>query len=265
LRYLGESAECEAREGSINGPHLNEIRPNAAELHRGAPPARARKSSPLPTVIRAILVGACVAIGGGVYTHFTTGAGFWLAPSQTDRLTDAAVRQRQRTFEALGPLSLQAVPSADVSIAVDGMRLSTAEKDALLAASQTPQGTRELQGSEAPAEVAPAGSPERIPATQAASAEKSPPRLAWITLWDTDVQDGDVVRIDSQGYSRTITLTKRGETFAVPVPANGIVTVTGIKDGDGGGITVGLASGGAKAVFPIMSTGQSLGLRVTID
>jgi hypothetical protein len=246
-----------------HGAYLNESRPNAAELHQGAPPARARKSSPLPTVVCAILVGAGIAIGGGVYAHFTTGADIWTAPSQTDRLSDAENQQRQRAFEALGPLTLQVIPIADVSSAVDGMRLTTAEKDALL---------REARGAAAPAEVAPApaeaapaSNPEPTRAPQAASAEKSPLRLAWITLWDTDVQDGDVVRIDSQGYSRTITLTKRGATFAVPVPADGIVTVTGIKDGDGGGITVGLASGAAKAVFPIMSTGQSLGLRVTID
>ena len=215
-------------------------------------------------MVCAILVGAGIAIGGGVYAHFTTGADIWTAPSQTDRLSDAEVQQRQRAFEALGPLTLQVVPIADVSSAVDGMRLTTAEKDALL---------RESRGAAAPAEVVPttpaegtpASNPAPISAPRAASAEKNPLRLAWITLWDTDVQDGDVVRIDSQGYSRTITLTKRGATFAVPVPADGIVTVTGIKDGDGGGITVGLASGAAKAVFPIMSTGQSLGLRVTID
>jgi hypothetical protein len=223
-----------------NGLNLNESRPTAAELHQRAPPARARKSSPLPTVVRAVLVGACIAIGGSVYAHFATGAGTWMAPSQTDRLSDAQIQQRQRAFEALGPLSLQLVPSADVSSAVDGMRLTASEKGELLVVASAP-------------------------APQAASAEKRPLRLAWITLWDTDVQDGDVVRLDSEGYSRTITLTKSGETFAVPVPANGIVTVTGIKDGDGGGITVGLASGGVKAVFPIMSTGQSLGLRVTID
>ena len=219
-------------EGSLYGPYLNESRPNVAELHRAAPPAKAKKSAPLPTVLLAVLVGAGIAVAGGVYAHFTTGAGTLLAQDQTDRLSDEQAQQRLRSFEALGSLSLQAVPTANVSTAVDGMRLKTAEKSALL---------------------------------EAARAESSPLRLAWITLWDTDVQDGDVVRIDAQGYSRTVTLTKHGETFAVPVPANGIVTVTGIKDGDGGGITVGLASGRVKAVFPIMSTGQSLGLRVTID
>jgi hypothetical protein len=109
-----------------------------------------------------------------------------------------------------------------------------------------------------PAATAPGAAP------QPPALRPDPARLAWITLWDTDVEDGDVVRIDSEGYSRRVVLTKRGTTFAVPVSRTGIVTVTGLKDGDGGGITVGLESGGSRAVFPIMSTGQSLGLAVTM-
>jgi hypothetical protein len=85
-----------------------------------------------------------------------------------------------------------------------------------------------------------------------------------ITLWDTDVEDGDVVRVDSEGYSRTLVLTRRGTTIAVPLSANGAIRVTGINDGDGGGITVGLASGAAKVVFPIMSVGQTLQLAATV-
>jgi hypothetical protein len=76
------------------------------------------------------------------------------------------------------------------------------------------------------------------------------------------VEDGDVVRIDSSGYSCTVTLTKQGSTFAIPFPASGQVRITGVRDGDGGGITVGLASGSAQAVLPIMSIGQVLTLSV---
>jgi hypothetical protein len=89
--------------------------------------------------------------------------------------------------------------------------------------------------------------------------------LAWITLWDTDAEDGDVVRIDSGGYSRTVTLTKEPVTIAVPVPRNSIISVTGIRDGEGGGITVGLASGVSRAIFPIMSVGQTLGLKTQFN
>lgn len=90
-------------------------------------------------------------------------------------------------------------------------------------------------------------------------------RLAWITLWDTDAQDGDAVRIDSQGYSRTVTLTNAPVTFAIPVPASGAVQISGIRDGEGGGITVGLASGPASILLPIMSVGQVLPLKVKVN
>jgi hypothetical protein len=152
----------------------------------------------------------------------------------------------EQAFAALGSLPLRVVEPAELSAAVEGMGLTPQGKQALLADVAAP-------------------APPQTPATQSATAHTQPLRLAWITLWDTDVEDGDVVRIDSEGYSRTIRLTKRGNTFAVPIPANGIITVTGIRDGDGGGITVGLASGPVKAIFPIMSTGQSLGLNVTIN
>jgi hypothetical protein len=90
-------------------------------------------------------------------------------------------------------------------------------------------------------------------------------RLAWISLWDTDVEDGDTVRIDSYCYSRTVVLKKQPVTFAIPVPESGVINVTGVSDGDGGGITVGLASGPSRAIFPIMSPGQLLGLRIKVN
>ena len=54
-------------------------------------------------------------------------------------------------------------------------------------------------------------------------------------------------------------------TFAIPIPVSGNINITGIQDGEGGGITVGLASGESKTVFPIMSVGQVLGLRVKVN
>ena len=90
-------------------------------------------------------------------------------------------------------------------------------------------------------------------------------RLAWITLWDSDVEDGDAVRVECGGYARTVTLTKRGITFAVPVPPDGQIRLIGVRDGDGGGITVGLASGSAKVLLPIMSVGEVLNLNVRVS
>ena len=125
----------------------------------------------------------------------------------------------------------------DVVPAVDQMGLPAPEKEALLS---------------------------RLNADQPAPAHART-RLAWITLWDTDAEDGDVVRIESNGLSRTITLSKQPLTIAVPVPADSVVKVSGVRDGEGGGITVGFASGAARAVFPIMSVGQTLGLRVRFN
>jgi hypothetical protein len=200
----------------------------------------------LSTVVQAALAAAVIAISAGVYAHLTSDAASQTVLAQGDHLSDAERQQRQQAFAALGTLPLRVVEPAAVSAAVEGMGL-------------TPEGKQKLL-----ADVA-ASTPVQTSAPQSAAARREPLRLAWITLWDTDVEDGDVVRIVSEGYSRTVTLTKQGNTFAVPVPANGIITITGIKDGDGGGITVGLASGPVKAVFPIMSTGQSLGLNVTIN
>jgi hypothetical protein len=184
----------------------------------------------------------CIAVGGGLYAHFIPpGAPLAAAASQTDHLSDRERSLRLESFNALPPLQLSPVPTQEVKSAIDSMHLSGPAQQELL--------TETTPGAQA----------------QPADATQTPVRLAWITLWDTDVQDGDVVRIQAQGYSRTVTLTKHGATFAIPVPASGIVRVTGIKDGDGGGITVGLASGTARAVFPIMSPGQTLELAVTLD
>ena len=213
---------------------------------RAAGPARAGTSPSLSTAVRAVLAAAAIAISAGVYAHLTSNPGDQTLTTQVDHVSDAERQQRQQAFAALGSLPLRVVEPAELSAAVEGMGLTPQGKQALLADVAAP-------------------APTQTPATQSAAAHTQPLRLAWITLWDTDVEDGDVVRIDSEGYSRTIRLTKRGNTFAVPIPANGIITVTGIRDGDGGGITVGLASGPVKAIFPIMSTGQSLGLNVTIN
>jgi hypothetical protein len=193
-----------------------------------------------------VLAAAVLAISAGVYAHFTSNSGAPTLMTQADHVSDAERQQRRQAFAALGTLPLRAVDPAEVSAAAASMGLTPQGKQALLA-------------------DAAVATPRQTPATQSATAPTEPLRLAWITLWDTDVEDGDAVRIDSEGYSRTITLTKRGSTFAVPIPANGVITVTGIRDGDGGGITVGLASGSVKAIFPIMSTGQSLALNVTIN
>lgn len=219
-------------------------------------PAAVSRGVWLPTLLRATAASASIAIAAVTYAHLAgNDTGLSFAQGQKDSASDAERQQRISAFAAQGPLTLRPVEQPNVSLALDTMELSPSSERALRADMESPAlpATEPLQSAQAPK-----------PAPEPLSGHRAPLRLAWIMLWDTDVEDGDVVRVDSQGYSRTVALTKRGVTFAVPVPTDGIITVTGINDGDGGGITVGLASGAAKAVFPIMSPGQSLGLSVTI-
>jgi cell division protein FtsN len=211
-------------------------------------PQKAKQVRSLSSLSKSLLVTAVI-IGGTVFgSYFFTGSGFPLPYQQRDNISPEQQQERLAAFDALGAMQMMVVPQKDIAAAVDGMQLSPEAKQALMA---DLAGTR---GQAAQHSAAPAASKEASPQPRF--------RLVWITLWDTDVEDGDVVRIDSQGYSRTVVLKKAPTTFAVPVPGDGIISVTGIRDGDGGGITVGLASGESKAVFPVMSEGQVLGLRV---
>jgi hypothetical protein len=180
--------------------------------------------------------------------YLTQGSSFVPPHQQGDSVSEQQQQERLAAFNALGPLPMALVPNSDIAGAVDNMQLSEEAKQSLLADL--------AKTSAVPSTALPS------PAPQAAA---NGLRLAWVTLWDTDAEDGDIVRIDSRGYSRTIVLKKAPVTFAIPVPASGIINVTGVHDGEGGGITVGLASGASKAVFPIMSEGQVLGLRVKVN
>lgn len=219
---------------------------------------KALASSPLTAIVArtlsAVIVAAAIAVGGAVLVGgFAAGSWAWAQPS--DSLPDSERQARQRAFDAIGSLRLAAIPAADIDQVIAEMHLPEPARQALTA------NVAPTQATAAPA-TAPAAAPTAAP--QAAAQEAPRLRLVSITLWDTDVEDGDVVRIDSEGFSRTIVLTKGGSTIAVPLPANGVVRITGINDGDGGGITVGLASGAAKVVFPIMSVGQALQLAAVV-
>ncbi|MDR3443975.1 MULTISPECIES: hypothetical protein [unclassified Dyella] len=175
-----------------------------------------------------------------------------------DDVSPAQAQMRLEAFHTLDSLVASKVAPADIERALDGMQLSTVARQSLRGELQPETATLATALDASPTTPAIQPAPQPQTSTQR-------PQLVWIRLWDTDAEDGDVVRIDSGGYSRTVRLTKHGDTFAVPVSPDGMVRVTGIKDGDGGGITVGLASGSSQAVFPIMSEGQVLGLRVRME
>jgi hypothetical protein len=152
-----------------------------------------------------------------------------------DALSKKAQDARTEAFLASAPVELEPVPPQERASAVVSMKLDDESQETLRAAA--------------------------MPVSSSAS-DPASVRLAWLTVWDTDDEDGDVVRIDSAGYTRTISLTKRPITFAVPLPADGVINITGVRDGEGGGITVGASSGSSRVVLPIMSVGQVIGLHV---
>jgi len=200
------------------------------------------------TAISALAEGVCatvlmVALITAIFLFRSNSLG--RAPSG-DVVNQAEQKQRLTEFMALSPLPLLTVKDNEVTQAIEAMNLST-EQQQKLREDLTPRSVQKSMTET-----------NRNVKNQALA-------LAWITLWDTDAEDGDVVRIESQGYSRTVVLTKKLQTFAIPIPSNGVINIIGVQDGEGGGITVGLASGATQAVFPIMSVGQILSLKVGIN
>jgi hypothetical protein len=213
--------------------------PDTAAEPGHAPASTARSNeSRLPSSDRfgigAIAALMLVIAGIGAFT----GPSFW-AGVESDQATEQQVRERARKFADMGALTLRLV--------------APGERDGALAAMNLPEGDK--------ARLAELVGAHSSPTANAQA--KGALRLAWLTLWDTDAQDGDQVRIDSSGFSTVVTLANAPLTFAVPVPDGGVVNITGVRDG-GGGITVGAMSGVSRVALPIMSVGQVLGVPVTV-
>jgi hypothetical protein len=231
------------------------------------------------------MVAAATVVGGVAGSVWFAGSSGLRPPARGDDIDDAERQRRIQAFAALSALPLSIVVDADQPRAVQSMNLPPSVRQSLLdalngpapvagdatdterasaavSASATAQ-SQTAQGRRVSAPV-PGGSGNRA-ALQPLGQTQKPVRLAWITLWDSDVEDGDAVRIECGGYARTVTLSKRGITFAVPIPPDGQIRLVGVQDGDGGGITVGLASGPAKVVLPVMSVGEVLNLNVRVS
>lgn len=81
-------------------------------------------------------------------------------------------------------------------------------------------------------------------------------RLVAVTVWDTDDEDGDRVRVDSAGYSEEITLRNARRDVIVPVGVGEPVRVTAILDGGGGGVTLGAQTELGPIHLPPLRVGQ---------
>jgi hypothetical protein len=86
--------------------------------------------------------------------------------------------------------------------------------------------------------------------------------LVWITLFDSDVEDGDAVVVSAGGLSRPLVLTKVPVRLALPMPPDGRIRITGTQDGAGGGITVGMLIQGVPTALAVLSVGQTIAIPV---
>ncbi|WP_460907957.1 hypothetical protein [Paraburkholderia jirisanensis] len=229
------------------------------------------------SAIAALAVCGCIALG----SFYTSGTHLF-APASGDNISNDDQMARAQAFSHLQNLVVARVAANELPGAINSMHLSADQNEKLsallnppAATTQTPAATQATANEPRQPVSAAATSPGAVPARVSTSAlgqapaakpapasARTPTYLAWVHLWDTDAEDGDVVRIESAGYARTVTLTKQGITFAVPVSGSGQIRITGVKDGDGGGVTVGIGSGSAQAILPIMSEGQTLTLNV---
>ena len=62
--------------------------------------------------------------------------------------------------------------------------------------------------------------------------DKGHVKLAWLTLWDTHAEDGDILRFESTAsFPIEVMALNAKTTIAIPYPADGNVVVTGVRDG----------------------------------
>jgi hypothetical protein len=83
-------------------------------------------------------------------------------------------------------------------------------------------------------------------------------RIGWLTILDSDVEDGDWVSVSAAGLSQQVRLYHAPTTIAVPYRPGLPVTVTGTVDGDGKSITVAVRVGAASFVLAPMQVGTSV-------
>ena len=83
-------------------------------------------------------------------------------------------------------------------------------------------------------------------------------RIGWLTVLDSDAEDGDWVTVSSAGVSQQVQLFHAPTTIAVPYAPGAPVTVTGMVDGDGKGITVAVRVGINSFVLAPMRPGTSV-------
>lgn len=172
-----------------------------------------------------LAVALAVLLGAGAYFGISSGI--------VDQVSDAEIQAQKTEYQALltSPgLPLKYVAAEDIDKAIDNMPPNVTAK-------QREELRNDLNAGRT--------------------------RLAWVTLWDTQAEDGDVLRFESNAtFPIEVTALNAKTTIAIPYPSNGKILVTGVYDG-GGGITIALESGAAMINWPTMAPGDTLTLPVT--
>lgn len=179
-----------------------------------------------PTHWLAGLLAAAALVGGGGY-----GLGLLWSPSPVDRLSDEKKAQLVTQFTKLDAIPVKRIDPADVSGALDSMRLEPAARQALKSSLAVPA----------------TGSPPAV--------------LVELLLWDFATQDGDIVKVSSAGYQIEVPLLNAPTTVVVPVDGTQTIELSGTRDG-GGGITVGIQIDSGMVSLPVIAPNQALKLPV---
>jgi len=83
-------------------------------------------------------------------------------------------------------------------------------------------------------------------------------RLAAVTLWDTMDEDGDTVEVSAGSFSQTLVIMHKPKLFFLPVLPGGAVVIKAVRDGGGGGVTLGVSTIIGPVPLPPLAVGQSV-------
>ena len=83
-------------------------------------------------------------------------------------------------------------------------------------------------------------------------------KIAWINLSDSEAEDGDWVMITAGAFSQNVRLFKNPLRVTVPYVPGAPIAVTGLIDGDGGGITVAVHSGASTFKLKDLVKGETI-------